>query len=72
MKRHDLVKVFSKPITDEGLEGYARLLTHLDDSEIGERWTVQFIGPRGLPEAGMFERWVNERNVVRRDTVEAT
>lgn len=62
MKRNDVVKVFQKPITDEDLEGTARLYRHHaqeDDPEIGERWTVVF------PDGAIVDRWVNPRNAVK-------
>lgn len=68
MKIGDVVKVFCKPITDEGQEGVAKLVKHLsadDDSEIGERWLVRFAGRRGAIEVQTVERYVNERNLVR-------
>ncbi len=62
MKRNDLVRVFQKPITNEGYEGMARLYRHFkeeDDPELGERWTVRFAN------GDMCDRWVHKRNLVR-------
>lgn len=66
LKRNDVVNVYQKPITDENLEGAARLYRHhpeSDDPEAGERWTVVF------PDDGMFvDRWVHARNLVREES----
>lgn len=73
MKIGDIVKVFCKPITDEQQEGIAKLVQHFsdeDDPEIGERWTVRFVGRSGALEVQTVDRWVNERNLVR-ETVAA-
>lgn len=59
MKPGDTVRVYQKPLTDEELEGDARLVQHHaseDDPEIGERWTVRF------SDGALVDRWVNERN----------
>lgn len=61
LKRNDVVKIFQKPITNEDLEGEARLFRHHaseDDPEIGERWTVAFA------DGSFVDRWVHERNLV--------
>lgn len=68
MKIGDIVKVFCKPITDEQPEGIAKLVQHFpeeDDAEIGERWSVRFVGRSGTLEVQIVDRWVNERNLVR-------
>lgn len=65
MNPHDIVQVFADPLSDKGLQGYARLVIALEivDPALGEYWLVRFIGPRGTLEREMYERWVNERNV---------
>ena len=67
----DIVKVFCKPITDEDAEGIAKLVQHFpdaDDPHRGERWAVQFVGPRGTLEVQTAARWVNARNLIRKST----
>jgi hypothetical protein len=66
MEAGQRVKVFQKPITDEGFEGVA-ILDHQNaplSDEVGEYWQVRFIDGRGMPESQTFGRWINERNVV--------
>lgn len=60
-----MVKVYQKHLTQEDLEGYARLVKDLEhgDDEMGYRWKVRFIGSRGLAEATTFERWVHARDL---------
>lgn len=67
MNNGDIVKVFFWPKTHERLEGVAQLIQHLpeeDDAELGERWSVRFVGADGQIESRIIDRWVSEQDLV--------
>ena len=68
MQQGQMVKVYARPMTDEGLEGAAELVTAAPPGRSAERgyecWMVRFIGagPRRL-----VARLVHSRNLVEWD-----